>query len=493
MVRIVRQTGLLVAMLLINSWTPGAGAALAAVNDAPVTDERIERAVEREIWTSDAMESHLVDVDVADGVVTLSGTVDNLFAKERSAQRAQLVKGVRAVVNKVDVDVDPIKDSTIRSGIEDAIRTDPATEAFEISPVVQNGHVILRGTVESWAEKELAGAIAKSVKGVERLDNKIDVQPEFDRPDAELRQEIEQRLRWDASVDHALISVGVNNGHVTLEGTVGSAAEKARAISDAYVNGVTFVEATDLGVEFWARDERLRANKYEAVADDAITEAVQDAFRFDPRIQSAGLQVNADDGIVTLSGTVPNLRAKRVAEQTASNVVGVWRVKNHLRVRPIRVRPDENIRADINNKLYQDTLVNDLLINITVRNGKATLHGEVGSGFTKLRAGDIAASVPGVVTVENGLIVPTTDALEIKHDWEIRQDIESELFWSPFVDSDDVNVEVDDGVATLTGTVESTIERRAAEDNAIEGGAVAVDNDLELRDYNATMTEPLDS
>jgi len=37
---------------------------------------------------------------------------------------------------------------------------------------------------------------------------------------------------------------------------------------------------------------------------------------------------------------------------------------------------------------------------------------------------------------------------------------------------------VDDGTATLTGTVESWNEFWAAEENALEGGAVAVDNDL---------------
>jgi osmotically-inducible protein OsmY len=46
------------------------------------------------------------------------------------------------------------------------------------------------------------------------------------------------------------------------------------------------------------------------------------------------------------------------------------------------------------------------------------------------------------------------------------------------VDRDEVTVTVDDGVAELTGTVETWNERRAAEENAYEGGAVTVDNDL---------------
>jgi hypothetical protein len=65
-----------------------------------------------------------------------------------------------------------------------------------------------------------------------------------------------------------------------------------------------------------------------------------------------------------------------------------------------------------------------------------------------------------------------------KSDRQIKADIENELFWSPFVDDDNVKVTVEDGKATLTGTVGSWPEYGAAQDNAYEGGAVSVDNDL---------------
>lgn len=66
----------------------------------------------------------------------------------------------------------------------------------------------------------------------------------------------------------------------------------------------------------------------------------------------------------------------------------------------------------------------------------------------------------------------------LKTDTEIENSIESELWWSPFVDSDEVTVEVDDGVATLGGMVDTLGERQAATENAYEGGATLVDNDL---------------
>jgi osmotically-inducible protein OsmY len=63
-------------------------------------------------------------------------------------------------------------------------------------------------------------------------------------------------------------------------------------------------------------------------------------------------------------------------------------------------------------------------------------------------------------------------------DFRIAQEIRDQLFWSPFVDDTDITVSVDDGEATLTGTVDSYMEYGAAQDNAYEGGAIFVDNDL---------------
>jgi osmotically-inducible protein OsmY len=60
----------------------------------------------------------------------------------------------------------------------------------------------------------------------------------------------------------------------------------------------------------------------------------------------------------------------------------------------------------------------------------------------------------------------------------IKSAIETEILWDPDVDSWQVKVEVEDGTATLTGQVDSYYERREATANALEGGAVAVVNQL---------------
>jgi hypothetical protein len=61
-----------------------------------------------------------------------------------------------------------------------------------------------------------------------------------------------------------------------------------------------------------------------------------------------------------------------------------------------------------------------------------------------------------------------------KGDWEIEEDIKSQLFWDPRVDEGAIAVEVEDGVATLTGHVSTPQERRHALANAWQGGAKVV-------------------
>jgi hypothetical protein len=69
--------------------------------------------------------------------------------------------------------------------------------------------------------------------------------------------------------------------------------------------------------------------------DPQIKQAVHDAFVYDPRVDSFNPNVDVDNRIVTLSGVVDNLKAKRAAEQDAKNTWGVWRVKNLLTTRPV--------------------------------------------------------------------------------------------------------------------------------------------------------------
>jgi len=462
------------------------------------TDIEISSAIDAKLMKDKAVTSNMIDVTVLDGIATLSGSVDNVLAQDRAIRLTQAIRGVRSVVNEITISAPLRTDSEIRADVEDALLFDAATESYEIDVSVSNQSVTLTGTVESWQEKELAAKVAKGVRGVKSLDNQIEVDYQSDRSDAEIRAEIKEALRWDVLVDDAMIDVSVNDGDVTFSGTVGSAAEKREARYNAWVAGVKNVNDDKLNVAKWARDEDLRKDKYVDKSDDAIEQAVEDAMLYDPRVNSFDITASSQAGVVTLSGEVDKVQAKRAAASNARNTVGVWRVKNQIKVRPSTLA-DDAIEQNIANALTRDHDVNRYEIAISVINGEAYLNGTVDSYWEKAAAEDIASRASGVVEVHNNLTVddtygfytydPYVDYYDydwytpsydttFESDWEILADIRDELYWSPFVDSDEVTVNVDDGVATLTGTVDTWSERQAASENAFEGGAVAVDNDL---------------
>ena len=275
-----------------------------------------------------------------------------------------------------------------------------------------------------------------------------------------------------------MIDVEVHDGKVTLRGKVGSAAEKSRAFGDALVAGVATVDSSELAVDWSLRDKMRKKRAYIPTSDQEIAKAIEQAFVYDPRVSSFDIHAEVTDGVATLSGVVGSLKAKNAAEEDAESTVGVWRVKNYLRVRPAARPTDEIVAQRVEQAFSRDPYLNPREIAISVRNGKVYLYGTVESSFEKAHAEELASNVKGAAEIKNNLRAYET--WRWKTDWEIKEDIENELFWSPFVDSNEVHVSVKDGIATLTGTVESWRERGAAADNAYDGGAREVHNHLRV-------------
>lgn len=467
-----------------------------------MTDQTISDKIDDELLFDRGVVATKIDVRTSDGIVTLTGEVNNVLAKERAARIVEAVKGVRAVVNRIEVSPSVTRsDAQIRRDVESALLDDPATESYEIITSVDNGEVTLTGTVDSYQERELVKTVAKGVRGVTAIDDQISVDYKTDRADNEIQKEIEQALRWNTHVDNYLINVSVNGGSVALSGAVGSASEKRMAETDAWVAGVTSVDSSKLSVEGWARDDKLRGDKYVVKSKDELRDAVKDALLYDPRVMSSNVDVEVAGSMVTLRGDVNNLTAKRAAEQDAQNTVGVSYVDNRLKVRLDAWPDDSEIAEGIRNALLRDPYVERFEVTVAVLDGTAHLYGTVDSYFDKNRADDVASRVSGVLDVDNHLLVDYDTAYiydpyvddtyvnenelieyeeraPLKTDGEIADSIESELWWSPFVDADEVTVFVDDGVATLTGAVDTWSERQSATENAYEGGATLVDNDL---------------
>ncbi|MBD3167936.1 MAG: BON domain-containing protein [candidate division Zixibacteria bacterium] len=443
-----------------------------------VKDKDIAIAVENELIADEAVSAHLIDVGVVDGIVTLAGTVDNLLAKDRATKLARTVIGVRSVVNNIDVKPVKRSDSDLHSDVKSALLYDPAADEYEIEIGVSDRVVTLTGNVRSWQEYKLAEQVAKGVVGVKKVNNDLNVIYTKDRSDYEIEQEVRAKLENDVWIDGKDIDVMVDNGEVTLNGTVGNPYEKHRAKLAAWVAGTDSVDVRYLEVKPWERNKMSRQQRYFNVSDTKIKQAVKDALLFDPRTYEFKIEVEVEDNVVILIGKVDNLEAKRAAESDAENTVGVVRVKNHIKVRPEKLVANGELEERVKKAMIRDPYTEYFDIDVNAINGKVFLEGKVNTSFERIHAENVASKVNGVVEVVN--LIDYKRKWVWKPDTDIHQDVNQHIFWSPYVDPDDVNVEVENGIVTLTGEVNSLRERIKAEENAYQGGAKDVVNKLRI-------------
>jgi len=115
-----------------------------------------------------------IRVVVRDGWITLEGTVEWNYQRDRAAEAVRHIRGVKGVSNLIQL-APRVPPTEVKRKIEEALRRSAEVDANRISVESDGGTVILRGTVRSWVEREAAERAAWSAPGVTRVDNQITV------------------------------------------------------------------------------------------------------------------------------------------------------------------------------------------------------------------------------------------------------------------------------------------------------------------------------
>ena len=478
----------------MNAHTPSQ---LAALNTG-VADADITTAIETLLATKKGLNAHEITVQTREGIVELAGFTNSLLSRQRAGEIALAVRGVRALHSLLAVRPAGVPDAQLQHAEARALADDPATNDYQVHCLVREGVATLSGTVQTWAEKQLVLQVLKGVRGVRDFvaDHLLIRGEENVKSDEEITTQIRELLDWDIRVNGALVQVRTDEQVVHLSGTVGTAAEKDRLVAIAYQTGATRVDARDLFVAYWALGREVRREKFAPKTDEAIARAVRDTLHFNPRVRSAETLVQVLDGVVTLAGTVSNLRTKQDAEQDARHVVGVSNVHNLLKVRPARLVPDEDICQCISAALARDPYVAQGDFHVQVHGGQALLSGLVSTPFELEQAGDVAAGVGGVIDVNNRLEVAgpvaahgfstsfrSADVLRAAApapDHALAERIRARYCWSASLHDQEVDVQVENGRATLSGTVDTWLDRKHAAQAAHEAGAREVNNHLRV-------------
>lgn len=225
----------------------------------------------------------------------------------------------------------------------------------------------------------------------------------------------------------------------------------------------------------------MAINEAVLLSDEAVKSKVVDQLRWDGRIDASNISITVDDREVTLSGQVPTYTAKYAAVDDTWLVSGVLDVEDELEVSyasNIHVPDDAEIRSNILDTLNWDPDLTGYKIDVEVTGGWVTLEGTVERYWEKLHAEYRVERVRGVIGVTNRLGVVPTDNIT---DEIVAEDIMKALDRNIYVNVDSVNVRVENGDVTLTGTVPTLHARTAAYNSArYTQGVVDVDNNLRI-------------
>ena len=214
-----------------------------------------------------------------------------------------------------------MKDIDLRRDVLDELEYEPSIDAADIGVSVEDGTVTLTGHVRTYAQKHEAERIAKRVKGVRAIAQEIEVRPAGSHltADDEIAKRAVNSLMWNASVPRDKVQVTVEEGYLTLSGTVSWHYEKAAAEKAVQtlsgVKGVT----------------NLIAIKPTASPAD-VRQRIEGALKRDAELEAQRIQVHVADSKVTLEGRVRNWAEREAAERAAWAAPGVAHVIDHITV-----------------------------------------------------------------------------------------------------------------------------------------------------------------
>jgi osmotically-inducible protein OsmY len=198
------------------------------------TDTEIQQDVLAELRWDTRVSAPEIGVEVDQGIVTLTGTVDTYSKKIAAQEAAHRVSGVRDVANDVRVKIAGTRtrtDTEIASAVRRALEWDSVVPDDRILSTVSSGWVELEGVVDTAAQREDAERAILRLAGVLGVTNKIAVAPSPLNPSS-VRKAIEAALERQALREAHRIDVRVDEATVTVSGQVRTNAER-RAILGA--------------------------------------------------------------------------------------------------------------------------------------------------------------------------------------------------------------------------------------------------------------------
>ncbi len=198
--------------------------------------------------------------------------------------------------------------------IEEALLHDPRVSKHRIDVKARDGIVTLSGSVQTYRRKLVAEEVAASFHDCRGVRNDLVIEPaEHLQDDHQTAEQVRAALDAQADIVKETITVSVTNGVVVLAGTAASSWERDLALDVAIgVRGVREVK------------NLLLVDPVEQVDAAALADKIEKALGQARRLKNVPVRVGVNGGHVVLSGEVPELQQKEIAERVARRFGPLW-------------------------------------------------------------------------------------------------------------------------------------------------------------------------
>lgn len=236
---------------------------------------------------------------------------------------------------------------------------------------------------------------------------------------------IESRLITAYSLNEHLnpfdIQVDSENGIVTIDGAVPSEVQHDLALQIARDLGAVREVKDQLKVDS-SQSTTLENDLFRTVEDANVTTRVQLQLLWNSQTGGLDIDVETNDGMVTLKGTASSAAERRAAERIALNTQGVREVENQIEIEPEASPPDQSsnlisqtvdqisdgwITSRVVASLRFNNSIKDGNIDVSTTDGVVSLTGQVRTAKQKKLAGKTARDIYGVKQVNNALEITT--------------------------------------------------------------------------------------
>jgi osmotically-inducible protein OsmY len=212
-------------------------------------DTSLQHRVTAELIWDPAVTSSEIGVTAKDGVVALTGQVGNYDEKLAAEAAARRVRGVKAIVQEIEVNVpNALKrpDEDIAATAVSRLAWNVAVPRDSISIQVSKGVITLTGEVDHHFQSEAAERELRRISGVVAVDNLVAVLPQVNVSD--VSDNINAALDRSWLFDPSNVTVSAKEGTVYLGGTVHTMQERREAMGAAWASPGTTAVVNDIGV-----------------------------------------------------------------------------------------------------------------------------------------------------------------------------------------------------------------------------------------------------